>query len=159
AAAVRQIDPDAPLYNVATLDRILSHEMTLPRLYTVLVGVFVSLAMTLAAVGIYGVVAYAVAQRTRAIGIRVALRARRPQVLGLVLGRTIVHTGAGIVVGVAAAVTLSKYLATLLFRLRPLDPATFAGAAAVFALVALVAAYLPARQAAAVDPMVALRSE
>jgi putative ABC transport system permease protein len=159
AAIVRQADPDAPLYNVATLDRILAHEVTLPRMYSVLVGVFASLAMTLAAVGVYGVMAYAVAQRTREIGIRMALGARRPQVLGLVLGRTIVHAGAGIALGILAAAMLTRYLATLLFALKPLDPATFVGAAVLFALVALVAAYVPARRAAAVDPTVALRAE
>ena len=159
AAAVRQLDPEAPLYNVASLDRILSHEVTLPRIYSVLVGVFASLAIALAAVGIYGVMAYAVVQRTREIGIRMALGAERRQVLRLVLSRTVVYASAGIVVGIAGAAMLSRYLETLLFAVRPLDPTTFASAAAVFAIVALVAAYLPARQATAVDPLVALRCE
>jgi putative ABC transport system permease protein len=159
AAAVRQIDPDAPLYNVATLDRILSNEVTLPRLYAVLVGVFASLAIVLAAVGVYGVVTYAVVQRTREIGIRMALGAQRRQVLQLMLRRTVAHAAAGIAIGLVAAAMLTRYLQALLFGVPPLDPMTFAGAAVMFALVAIVAAYIPARQATAVDPLVALRTE
>ncbi len=159
AAAVRLMDPEAPLYNVASLDRILSHEVTLPRIYSVLVGVFASLAIALAAVGIYGVMAYAVVQRTREIGIRMALGARRGQVLWLVLGRSALHASAGLAIGLAGAAMLTRYLESLLFGLRPLDPLTFAAAAALFAVVALVAAYVPARQATAVDPLVALRTE
>ena len=159
AAAVRQLDPEAPLYNIASLDRILAHEVTLPRIYSVLVAVFASLAIALAAVGIYGVMAYAVVQRTREIGIRMALGARQSQVLQLVLRRTIVHAAAGIIIGLVAASMLTRYLQTLLFGVTPFDPLTFAGAAVVFAVVALVAAAIPARQASAVDPLIALRTE
>jgi len=158
-ALVRQMDPDAPLYNVATLDSILSNEVTVPRLYAVLVGVFATLAVALAAIGIYGVMAYGVAQRTREIGIRMALGARGRQVMRLVLGRTVMHTAAGITVGIVGATLLTRYLQTLLFGITPLDPLTFAGAGIVFALVAVVAAYIPARHATAVDPLVALRCE
>jgi predicted lysophospholipase L1 biosynthesis ABC-type transport system permease subunit len=159
AAAVRQLDPEAPLYNIASLDRILAHEVTLPRIYSVLVAVFASLAIALAAVGIYGVMAYAVVQRTREIGIRMALGARQGQVLQLVLRRTIVHAAAGIIIGLVAAAMLTRYLQTLLFGVTPFDLLTFAGAAVVFAVVALVAAAIPARQASAVDPLIALRTE
>jgi len=103
--------------------------------------------------------AYAVVQRTREIGIRMALGARRGQVLQLVLRRSIVHASAGIVVGLVAASLLTRYLQALLFGLTPFDPLTFAAAAVTFALVAFVAAYVPARQASAVDPLIALRAE
>ena len=159
AAIVRQMDPEAPLYNVATLDRILSNAVTLPRMYAVLVAVFATLAVSLAAVGIYGVMAYAVVQRTREIGIRMALGARRAQVLQLVLRRAIVHASAGIALGVLGAAMLTRYLQTLLFEVTPFDPMTFVGGAGAFALVAMVAAYIPARQASSVDPLVALRCE
>jgi putative ABC transport system permease protein len=159
AAIVRQMDAEAPLYNVATLDRILSNSVTLPRMYAVLVALFAGLAVTLAAIGIYGVMAYAVGQRTHEIGIRMALGARRAHVLRLVLGRTMVYAAAGLALGMAGAALLTQYLQTLLFEITPFDPMTFTGAAAAFAVVAVVAAYIPAREASAVDPLVALRYE
>jgi putative ABC transport system permease protein len=113
----------------------------------------------LTAVGIYGVMAYSVVQRVREIGIRMALGADRGDVLGLVLGQSVVLTVAGIIIGVGAATGLTRYLDTMLFGLSALDPATFIVVAMAFGLVATIAAFIPARRATKVDPLVALRNE
>jgi ABC-type antimicrobial peptide transport system permease subunit len=120
---------------------------------------FASLAIALAAAGIYGVMAYSVTQRTREIGIRVALGAQRSAVMRLVLGQSLALVTAGLAIGLAGAAGATRYLEGLLFGLTPLDASTFAGAAVLFGSVAAVASYVPARRAATVDPMVALRSE
>ena len=159
AAIVRQMDTEAPLYNVATLERILSNSVTLPRLYAILLDLFAALAITLAAVGIYGVMAYAVVQRTREIGIRMALGARPAAVLGMMVRQGAVMTGAGIACGIVAAVWTSRWLSALLFGVTAGDRTIFIAASAIFAAVALAASYLPARRATTVDPSVALRAE
>ena len=110
-------------------------------------------------IGIYGVMSYSVAQRTREIGIRVALGAKQLQVIVLVLGQSAVLTAIGIVFGLSGAAMLSRYLEGLLFGVTALDPVSFAAAAALFTVVALIAAYGPTRRAAGVDPLVALRTE
>jgi predicted permease len=156
---VRQLDPHATLGDVATMEQIVSNSITRPRMYAVLVGVFAGVAFALAVIGLYGVLAYSVAQRTREIGVRVALGAETRDVMGLVLGRSLALTLAGIAIGIAGAAGLTRYLASLLFGLQPLDPATFATVALAFAAVAMLASYLPARRAASVDPLVALRAE
>jgi predicted permease len=156
---VRQLDSRASLENVATMEQIISSRMTRPRMYAVLLGVFAAIAVALAAAGIYGVMAYSVAQRTREIGIRVALGARPGAVLGLVMSQSALLSLVGIAIGLAGAVWTTQYLQGLLFGLTPLDPATFAGAALLFLAVATVASYVPARRAATVDPSVALRAE
>jgi predicted permease len=156
---VRQLDSRASLENVATMDQIIANRMTRPRLYAVLLGTFAAIAVALAAAGIYGVMAYSVAQRTREIGIRVALGARPGAVLGLVMGQSALLSVAGVVVGLAGAMWTTTYLQGLLFGLTPLDPATFAGVALLFLAVATVASYVPARRATLVDPSVALRAE
>jgi putative ABC transport system permease protein len=115
--------------------------------------------LTLAAAGIYGVVAYSVTQRTREIGIRMALGARHSQVLALVLRQSLVLVGLGLVLGLGGAAAGTRYLEGLLFGLTPLDPSTFADVAIAFALVAAAAAYVPARRATLVDPLEALRCE
>jgi len=158
-AIARQLDPHATLTDVATMEQIVSNSITRPRMYAVLVGVFAAVALALAVIGLYGVMAYAVAQRTREIGVRVALGAERRDVMRLVLHRSLRLTAAGIAFGVAGAAGLTRYLESMLFGLRPLDPATFAGVAAIFAVVAMLASYVPARRAASVDPLVALREE
>jgi putative ABC transport system permease protein len=156
---VHEIDSRAALENIATMDQVISNWMTRPRMYAVLLGMFAGLAIALAAAGIYGVMAYSVTQRTREIGIRMALGAQRPAVMRLVLGQSLALVAVGLTIGLAGAAGVTRYLEGLLFGLTPLDASTFAGAAVLFGSVAVVASYLPARSAATVDPIVALRAE
>ena len=154
-----QLDPLAAVGSVATMEQLLSNTMSRRRLYAALLGVFAAVAVTLAMIGLYGTMSYAVAQRTREIGVRVALGAQRVQVLALVLRQTTMLTVIGVAAGVAGAAALSRYLESLLFDLTPFDPATFAVVIATFVAVATVASYVPARRAARVDPIIALRTE
>ena len=156
---VRQIDPQAAIDNVATMERIVSNSIGRQRLYAALLGIFAAVAVALAGIGIYGVMAYAVTQRTREIGIRMALGAARGTVMRLVLGQGAVLAGAGIAFGLAGAAATTRYLDTLLFGLTPLDPATFAVVSLMFAAIAALASYVPARRATKVDPLVALRHD
>ena len=156
---VRELDQTAAVDNIATMDQIVSNAMSRPRLYAVLLGIFAAVAMMLAAIGIYGVLAFLVAHRTREIGIRMALGAQRIEVVALVLRQTTVLTVAGVALGLAGAAALTRYLEGLLFGLTPLDPGTFVAVAVVFGIVAVLASYVPARRATRVDPVVALRSE
>jgi ABC-type antimicrobial peptide transport system permease subunit len=123
----------------------------------VLLGIFASVAGVLAAIGIYGVLAYSVVQRTQEIGIRMALGAERGQVMALVMRRGVALAAIGITVGLIGAFAGARYLQSMLFGVEPRDPATFIAVAATFAIVTTAAAYLPARRATRVDPMVALR--
>jgi putative ABC transport system permease protein len=156
---VRQLDEQAAPYNVAAMDDIVANRIARPRMYAVLLGIFAGIGVVLAAIGIYGVMAYSVSQRTREIGIRMALGAQRSAVVGLVLHQSLVLTLVGIGIGIAGAAALTRYLEGLLFGLTPFDPPTFAAVAVMFAAVALVAAFVPARRATKVDPLVALRYE
>jgi putative ABC transport system permease protein len=156
---VRDLDSAATIDNVATMDQIVSNAMSRPRLYAVLLGSFAGVAMILAAIGIYGVLSSLVAQRAREIGIRMALGAQRAQVIALVLRQTTMLTVIGIAAGVAGAAALSRYLESLLYGLTPLDATTFVAVIVMFAAVALLASYMPARRATRVDPVVALRAE
>src|SRR4029077_17311915 len=149
--AIRQqvtaIDPDMPIYNIATMDELLSHSVAQPRLNLTLLAAFASTALLLAAVGVYGVMAYAVTQRTQELGIRMALGATQSDVLKLVLieGGRLALIGLG--VGLVAAVALTRLMASLLFGVKPTDPVTYTLVAAVLAAVALVACYIPAHRA------------
>ena len=125
----------------------------------VLVGIFGAVALLLAVCGIYAVVAYGVVQRTQEIGIRMALGARRSSVLGLVMRQSTILTVIGLVLGVGAAASLTGYLKSLLFEITPLDATTFLAVPAIFALIAAVASYIPARRATRLDPQAVLRSE
>ncbi len=156
---VRELDAQAVLFYVAPMEQVVASTISRPRVYAVLLGIFSVVGLGLAVIGIYGVMAYSVTQRTREIGIRVALGARRAQVIALVVKQSAVLTVIGIVLGLTGAAMLSRYLEGLLFGVTPLDPVTFAAAAALFMLVALVAAYGPTRRATGVDPLVALRAE
>ena len=130
-----------------------------PRFRTLLLAIFAAIALVLAAVGIYGVMAYSVAQRTREIGIRMALGSPSAGVFRLILGNGLKVTLAGIVIGIAAAAALTRYLSTMLYAVRPTDPLTLVGTALLLVAVAMLACYLPARRATRVDPMLALRHE
>jgi len=147
------------LDNVATMEQRLATSIARPRFYAVLLGVFAGVAGLLAAIGIYGVLAYAVVERTQEIGIRMALGAQRRNVLALVLRKGAILTLAGISLGLAGAVAATRLLQTMLFGVAPLDPATFAAVSSMFGAVATLASYVPARRATRVDPMIALRRD
>jgi predicted permease len=156
---VRQIDDQAFLDNLVPLEEILASSIARPRLYALLLGAFGTAALILAAIGIYGVMAYAVSQAVREIGLRVALGAEAGDVLVLVLGRAAILTAVGMALGLAGAVAASQYLQGMLFGLTPLDLRTYGAVVGGFSGVALLAAYVPARRAVRVDPTVALRAD
>lgn len=158
-AQVRALDANQPVYNLRSLDEVLGGSLALRRTQARLLSVFTLAALLLAAVGVYGVVAHAVARRTHEVGIRMALGARRGDVLRLVVGQGIRPVAIGLALGCLGALGASKTLAGLLFGVAPTDAVTFAGASFVLLLVALAACWLPARRATRVDPVVALRSE
>jgi putative ABC transport system permease protein len=158
-AKVREIDPALAVYNVRTMDERLDQQASQPRLFTILVAIFAGVAIALAAVGIYGVMAYSVSQRTREIGVRVALGAISADVLRMVVRQGMVIAACGLALGVAIAIALGETMTTLLYQVKPRDPATLGIVAVVVATVALTASYFPARRATAVDPLVALRHE
>lgn len=139
------------------MSHLLSNSISRHRLYATLLGTFAAVAIVLAMTGIYGVMSYLVTQRTREIGIRMALGAGHGRVIALVLGQAAAVTLIGIGVGLGGAAALTRYLDQLLFGLSALDPATFIGVSVLFATVATLAAFVPARRAARVDPSVTLR--
>jgi putative ABC transport system permease protein len=156
---VRALDPDLPIYDVRTLANVRRESLTPPRLNMSLLGLFAGLSLALAAVGLYGVVAYTATQRTREIGIRMALGAQRADVLRLVLTQGAKLTAFGILVGLTAAAGLTHLLTRLLFQVAPLDPLTFTTVPLVLGAVALLACWLPARRATRLNPMGALKYE
>jgi putative ABC transport system permease protein len=158
-AAMRSVDPGQGVLETSTMDQRIANSVAQPRLQTILLGSFGVLALVLACIGIYGVLAYAVSQRMREMGVRLALGASPAMVLGEILSGGMRLTGLGVVIGLAAALALTRYLEALLYSVRPTDPAIFASAIAILLLVAAAACYLPARRAARVDPMVVLREE
>lgn len=157
--AIREINPDQPLGRIETMAQIVSESVAQPRFHMLLLGVFAGLALALAAVGIYGVIAYSVTQRTHEIGVRMALGAERAAVLRMVIRQALGLALAGVAIGLAAAVAATRVLANFLFGVKPIDGVTFAGVSAVLIAVAVAASWLPARRATRVDPMVALRCE
>lgn len=157
--AIREIDPEMPVYDVDSMEQRLSDFLAPQRFSMSLLGVFAFVALVLAAIGIYGVMANSVSHRTHEIGIRMALGARPFDVLGLVVRQGMLLVAIGTAIGVVAAVALARVVASLLYGVRPWDPVTLLLVAVVLAVVALFACYLPAQRAARVDPMVALRTE
>jgi len=154
---MRDVDPSQPIGSIGTMDSAISATVAEPLFQARLIGVFSVFALLLAGIGIYGVVAYSVAERTHEIGIRVALGAARGDVVRMVLRRIFVLVVPGLVIGVAGALATTRVLASLLFEIKPNDPVTFVGVAVLLALVAIVAGFVPARRASQVDPLVALR--
>lgn len=153
------IDPNLRVYEIETLDQYASNSLWKVRWQATLLAVFGALAMLLAAVGLYGVVAYTVAQRTREIGVRIAMGAQRGDVMWMVLTRGLVITAIGIGIGVILSAGVTRLLATLLYGVSPLDPVAFTVASLAWMLTAMLASYIPARRAMKVDPVVALRWE
>jgi len=158
-AAVRATDPELPLADVRTMEEVVDQTVARPRVVAVLLTVFALIALLLAGVGVYGVMAYSVAQRTREIGVRMALGATPESVLRLVMGRAARLVLGGVTVGLVAAAALSRLLATLLYETDTLDPLAFGGTAAVLVAVAALASYLPARRGTRITPVDALRTE
>jgi putative ABC transport system permease protein len=159
AAAIRSVDPDQPIYDARTLEAVVDRSLAQRWLQTTLLAGFAAVALLLASIGVYGVIAYGVGQRRREFGIRLALGATRPEIVGLVLRRGGGLFVAGATVGLVASAATARVLRTLLFHVAPFDPISIIGATLVMLAVAIVAAGLPARRAAAVDPSVTLRSE
>ncbi|MCW5559102.1 MAG: FtsX-like permease family protein, partial [Verrucomicrobiae bacterium] len=158
-AAVAEVEPNQPLHNVMTMEQRLANTTTSRRMNTTLLGSFAVVALLLAVMGIYGVMSYAVTQRRREIGVRMALGAQQSDVLELILSRGLRLTLLGVVIGLAGALALTRYLSSQLFSVTATDPVTFLGVAIALTGVALLACWLPARRAARTDPMVALRTE
>jgi putative ABC transport system permease protein len=157
--AIAAMDRDLPIYNVEPLDRYVVQSLAPSRFVAVLLGSFAAMALALAAIGLYGVVAYSAAQRAHEMGVRLALGAQKRAVLGLVVAQGFKLAVAGVSVGVIGAFALTRFLTRLLYGVRPTDPLTFVAVSGTMIAVALLASYLPARRATMVDPVVALRSE
>jgi predicted permease len=157
--AVRSVDADLPIYSVETMDERVSSALSRRRFGAILLGVFGATALLLAAIGVYGVMAYSVAQRTREVGIRMALGARAGDVMQLMLRQGLAIVGIGVVVGIAGATALSRVLSGLLYDVQAVDPVSFSLMAAVLTASAAIACYLPARRATRVEPSIALRGE
>ncbi|MBA2732355.1 MAG: ABC transporter permease [Acidobacteria bacterium] len=158
-ATIKGVDKDQLIWEVKTMDERISQSVAPRRFQMTLLGVFAALALVLASIGIYGVMSYAVTQRTHEIGLRMALGAQTKDVLRLVVGRGMMLAGLGIAAGLAASFALTRVMASLLYGVSATDPVTFTGIALLLAVVAFLASYIPARRATKVDPMIALRYE
>jgi putative ABC transport system permease protein len=157
--AVWSVNQDVPLANIRTMQELIANSVQRRRFSMLLLAVFAAVAMVLAAIGLYGVMSYSVAQRTKEIGIRMALGARRPDVVALVVKQGMMLVLMGIVAGTVLSLAMTRLIAGMLFGISATDPLTFAGVAMLLGVVAFFANYLPARRGASVDPMVALRYE
>jgi ABC-type antimicrobial peptide transport system permease subunit len=157
--AVWSVDPNLPLYDVHTADYYYRTSMARTSFTLLMLAVASAMALLLGTVGIYGVIAYTVSQRTREIGIRMALGAQRRELTGMFLRHGLLLTAIGVACGLAVAVVLSRLMASLLFRVRPVDALTYVTVSIGLLATALLASYLPSRRAASVDPVEALRAE
>jgi putative ABC transport system permease protein len=157
--AVKELDPGISVSGIASMEEIIAEANGPSRFYATLVAIFAALALVLAAVGIYGVMSYAVTQRTQELGVRLALGATGRQIFGLVVGESLKLAAVGLVLGVAGAIAVGRAMDTLLFGVPATDVVTFGATAAVLTLVAVLASYMPARRAMRTDPMAALRTE
>ena len=157
--AVRELDPTLPVYNLWSMNEVVSKSMVQPRFLALLLATFSGIALFLAAIGIYGVMSYSVAQRTQEIGVRMALGARQLHVLRLIFGQSLGMLLIGVVIGLAGAIALTRLMRTLLFEITATDPVTYVSVIGLLTVIALLACYIPARRAAKVDPLIALRYE
>ena len=158
-SALQAVDRDQPMTQVISLEQNLSAAVGQQRVSALLLGIFAALALVLAAIGIYGVTSYSVAQRSKEIGIRIAMGAQPGDVLRLILGFGAKLAFVGVVIGVIAALALTQLMKTLLFGVTATDPETMAAVSITLIAVTLLACYIPARRAMSVDPVIALRSE
>jgi putative ABC transport system permease protein len=158
-ARVREVDAALPINEFSSMEQAAAESVSQPRFYMMLLSAFAGLALVLAALGIYGVISYSVSQRTRELGIRIALGATHERVVRLVLSQGILLTSVGVAIGLVGAYWLTSLISALLFGVGTADPLTFGGVAALLLGVAWMASYLPARRAARVDPVIAMRAE
>ena len=158
-AIVRDLDPSLPVYGIQTMEQQVAASVSRQRFYATLLGVFAAVALALAAIGLYGVIAYAVSQRTHELGVRVALGASGDRISRMVISEGLVLTAVGVVVGLAASLAGARLIAKLLYNVKSSDPVTFVGVALLLGVVAACASYIPARRAARVDPLAAMRGE
>jgi hypothetical protein len=158
-AAVKDADPDMPIERMVPLREVLQESVAEPRFRTLLLGAFAAMAVMLAAVGLYGLISYSVTQRTREIGIRVALGAQATQVVLPIVREGLILASAGIAIGLGGALAATRLLSTFLFGVSPTDPLTLGGVAVLLLAVALLASYIPSRRAMRIDPITALRAE
>jgi putative ABC transport system permease protein len=158
-AAIRQVNGEQPVYNVRPMTQLLAASVARRRFNMLLLGTFAVVALTLAALGLYGVLAYSVTRRTHELGVRLALGAQPRDVLRLVVGQGMLLVGLGVVIGLCAALGAARLMASLLYGVSAFDPLTYGGVTLVLVLVALLACLVPARRATKVDPLVALRYE
>jgi ABC-type antimicrobial peptide transport system permease subunit len=154
-----QLNSNIPLYRISSVDDYISLSAAQPRFQTVLITFFAVMALVLAAIGLYAVLSYMVAQRTLEIGLRLALGAQRQNVVGLILRRGLVLAAIGLGIGMAASLVLTRFMSDLLYGVKPLDPLTFVGMSGVLMLVSLIASIAPAYRAASLDPMRTLREQ
>jgi len=155
---VREIDPEQPIANVRTLDDVMATSVAQPRFRTLLLGFFAAIALTLAAIGVYGLLSHGVAQRANEFGVRMALGASPGSVLALVLRQGLTLALIGVVIGLLAAIAAVRALSSVLFEVSPWDPWAWTASAATLLAVSVLASWVPARRALRVDPVVALRS-
>jgi putative ABC transport system permease protein len=158
-AAIHEIDQKAPVYQIGTMDKWISNSTSQQRFSSLVLSTFAVLAVTLAIVGLFGLMSYTVAQRTHEFGIRMALGAKPANILRLLLGQGLILATGGIGIGLAAAIALTRFMRNFLYQISPMDPAVFLFVPSLLLFVSLWAAYIPARRATKVDPAVALRYE
>ena len=156
---VREVDDEQPLYNVRTMNDVIGDSVAMPRFSTQLISLLTAVALTLTIIGVYGVISYSVSQRTHEIGIRMALGAQSPQISRMIIAQGLRLAFLGIAVGLLAALLMTRLMTSLLYDVSAKDPLVFIAVPALLVGVVLAACYIPARRAAKVDPMIALRYE